>query len=237
VHFRLFLTRKAITPIIVFFKPPNQEIMLDQLFNLVKQFGNDTVVNNPEVPNEHNNGVLAEATGTIAGGLQNMLSGGGLQGILSLFKGGGSGGGSMGLMKNPVVNMMVGHFASKLMGKFGLNSGIAGNIAGSLIPNVLNGLISKTNDPNDNSFSIDGIIRSLSGGGDNTASAGVQSSGGGGFDLNGIIGKFMSDRDGDGDTDLQDALAAITGGARQQQQQQAQSGGGIMDMLKGLVGG
>jgi hypothetical protein len=209
--------------------------MLDQLFNLVKQFSGDTVINNPAVPNEKNNDVMAEATGTIAGGLQNILSGGGLQNILSLFKGGGAGGGS-GLMSNPIVNMMVGHFTNKLMGKFGLNSGIAGNIAGSLIPNVLNGLISKTNDPNDNSFSLDGIIRSLTGGGGSNQVA--SSGGGGGFDLNGIIGKLTGgDRDGDGDTDLQDALAAITGGARQQQQQQAQGGGGIMDMIKGLIGG
>jgi uncharacterized membrane protein YeaQ/YmgE (transglycosylase-associated protein family) len=218
--------------------------MLEQLFNLVKQFGGDSVINNPEVPNEQNNGVLAEATGTIAGGLQNLISGGGLQGILSLFKGGGGGsssGGSLGLMKNPIVNMMVGHFASKLMGKFGIKSGIAGNIATSLIPNVLNGLISKTNDPNDSSFSIDGIIRSLTGGGGQASPAqnnAAADSGGGGFDIAGILGKLTGgDRDGDGDTDLQDALAAITGGARQQQQQQSQSGGGIMDMLKGLIGG
>lgn len=212
--------------------------MLDQLFNLVKQFSGDTVINNPEVPNEKNNEVMAEATGTIAGGLQNLLSGGGLQGILSLFKGGGgnSGGGSMGLMKNPIVNMMVGHFANKLMGKLGINSGIAGNIASSLIPNVLNGLISKTNDPNDNSFSLDGIIKSLTGGGGSNAASSGAAAGGGGFDIGGIIGKLTGgDRDGDGDTDLQDALSAITGGARQAQQQQGGSGG-LMDMIKGLMG-
>jgi uncharacterized membrane protein YeaQ/YmgE (transglycosylase-associated protein family) len=211
--------------------------MLDQLFNLVKQFGGDSVVNNPDVPNEQNNAVMAEATGTIAGGFQNLLSGGGLQSILSLFKGGGStSGGKSGLMSNPIVSMMVGHFASKLMGKFGIKSGIAGNIAGSLIPNVLSGLISKTNDSNDSSFSLDGIIRSLTGGGGAPAQNNAAASGGG-FDLNGILGKLTGgDRDGDGDTDLQDALAAITGGARQQQQQQAQSGGGLMDMIKGLIG-
>jgi hypothetical protein len=212
--------------------------MLDQLFNLVKQFSGETVVNNPEVPNEKNTEVMAEATSTIAGGLQNILSGGGLQNILSLFGGGGNSGGasSSGLMKNPIVNMMVGHFMSKLMGKFGLGSGAASNIATSLIPNVLNGLISKTKDPNDNSFDINGIIRSLTGG--NAPVAQPQSSGGGGgFDLNGLLGKVTSDKDGDGDTDFQDLIKSVTGGAQQQQQTQSQGGGGIMDMLKGLIGG
>lgn len=211
--------------------------MLDQLFNLVKQFSGETVVNNPEVPNEKNTEVMAEATHTIAGGLQNILSGGGLQSILSLFGGGGnsnSGASSSGLMKNPIVNMMIGHFMNKLMGKFGIQSGAASNIATSLIPNVLNGLISKTNDPNDNSFDINGIIRSLTGG---NAPVAQTSGGGGGFDLSGLIGKFTGDKDGDGDSDFQDILKSVTGGAQQQQAAQTQGGGGgLMDMLKGLIG-
>jgi hypothetical protein len=217
--------------------------MLDQLFNLVKQFAGDTVVNNPEVPNEKNNEVMAEATHTIAGGLQNILSGGGLQSILGLFGGGGassgaSSGGGLGLMKNPIVNMMVGHFMSKLMGKFGMGSGAASNIATSLIPNVLNGLISKTKDPNDNSFDINGIIRSLTGGNAPVAQPQSSGGGGGGFDLNGLLGKFTGDKDGDGDSDFQDIIKSVTGGAQQQQQTQSKGGGGgLMDMLKGLIGG
>lgn len=62
--------------------------MLDQLFNIVKQFGQDTVVNNPEVPNEQNQEVMADATKTIASGFQNIMAGGGFQNILDLFKAG-----------------------------------------------------------------------------------------------------------------------------------------------------
>ena len=62
--------------------------MLEQISELVKQFGQDTVVNNPDVPNEENNAVLAEATNTITRGMQNMLAGGGLQDIISMFTGG-----------------------------------------------------------------------------------------------------------------------------------------------------
>ena len=64
--------------------------MLDQLFNLVKQFGQDTVIENPEIPNEQNEEVIADATKTIGSGFQNMMAGGGFESILDLFKGGGN---------------------------------------------------------------------------------------------------------------------------------------------------
>ena len=39
--------------------------MLDQLLDIVKNYGKDTVVENPEIPNEQNQEVLADATKTI----------------------------------------------------------------------------------------------------------------------------------------------------------------------------
>ena len=36
--------------------------MLDQLLDLVKQFGKETVVENPEVPNEYNEDIITDAT-------------------------------------------------------------------------------------------------------------------------------------------------------------------------------
>ena len=36
--------------------------MLEELFNLVKGTATDSVINNPDVPNEQNNEVVAEAT-------------------------------------------------------------------------------------------------------------------------------------------------------------------------------
>jgi hypothetical protein len=49
--------------------------MLEQILDLVKQQGQQSVVQNTEVPNEKNNEVMMEAASTITGGLQNMLSG------------------------------------------------------------------------------------------------------------------------------------------------------------------
>ena len=63
--------------------------MLEELLNLVKGSAVESVVNNTDVPNEQNNAVIAEATNTVASGLRNMVAGGGLQNILSLFGAGG----------------------------------------------------------------------------------------------------------------------------------------------------
>jgi hypothetical protein len=196
--------------------------MLENLFNLVKQQGFESVINNPVVPNEQNNEVLASATGSVAEGLQSALAGGGLQNVLAMFGGGGNN--ASGLLNNPIVANIITGFTSKLTNNHGIAGDQAGGIAQSLIPGVLSNLINKTNDPNDNSFDLNGIIGSLTGGGGNT----------GGFDLAGIAGKLASgglDSDGDGKLELSDIMSKISGGA-----QQAQSGGGgLMDMIKGFM--
>ncbi len=212
--------------------------MLEQLIGLVKQFAGDAIVKNPEIPNEKNEEAMAEASNTVVGGLQNILAGGGLQSIMSLFSQGNKGGTS-GLMQNPIVNMMAGHFMKKLMGKFGINSGAASNIATSLIPSVLNGLISKTQDPNDKSIDMNSIIRSLTGG--NAPVAEAQQSGGGGFDFQDLLKKFTGggSNDGGGTSggfNISDIISKVTRGAQQNQETQVQQGGGgIMDLIKGFL--
>src|SRR5688500_14872544 len=121
-------------------------VMLEQITQLVKQYGKEAVIDNPDIPNEDNNAVLAEATSTITGGMQNMLAGGGLQDIISMFTGGKRGqntqkGGIGGLLKNPMVVMMIGHFISKLVTKFKMNPAQASSLSNNLIPNVLSELV------------------------------------------------------------------------------------------------
>jgi hypothetical protein len=203
--------------------------MLDQLVNLVKQFGQKDVVENQDVPNEHNEGVMQEATKSIAGGLQNALAGGGLQNILGLFGGGGS---KSGLMSNPLVQGIIGSFAGKLLGRFGLNPQMASGIAGSLIPNVLNGLINKANDPNDKSVDIGGILNSLTGG-----QASQTAGGQGGFDIGSLISQFTGGGQGQagGGGGLQDIIGKLAGGALQERQSQEQQGG-LLSIIGNLFG-
>lgn len=209
--------------------------MLEQISELVKQFGQDTVVNNPDVSNEENNAVLAEATNTITSGMQNMLAGGGLQDIISMFTGGRDGSqlssqdGITGLLKNPMVAMMIGHLISKLVSKFRMNPSQASNISNNLIPNVLNGLITRTNsnNPADDSFDFNDLIGSLTGGNTPTAESG------GGFNFQGLLEQLTKDG-GNGGFNLQDIVNQVTRGAQQNQEQQARSGGGFADLIKGF---
>ena len=49
------------------------------------------------------------------------------------------------------------------MKKFNLDQTTATNIASSLLPKVMDSFVKKTNDPNDNSFDLQGIMKSLGG--------------------------------------------------------------------------
>lgn len=208
--------------------------MLDQLFNLVREAGQNTVIENPEVPNEYNQEVMADATKTIASGFQNVMAGGGFQNILDLFKGGGSGSGISGLLKNPMVAMMIGYFISKLVSKYKMSPSSASSVANNLIPGVLNNLITKTasTDPSNDAFDFNDLIGSLTGG--NVAT----SESGGGFDFQGLLNRFIG---GDNKAttsngfDLQDIISQVTRGTQQKQQQQVAGEGGLMDLIKGFI--
>jgi len=213
--------------------------MLEQILSLVKEYGQESVVDNPAIPNSENNAVLAEAANTVTGGLQNMLAGGGLQDILSLFTGGGNNqsntqsSGIGGLLKNPIVAMMVGHLVSRLISKFNMSPAQANSVSQNLIPSVLNGLIARTasNDPSNDAFDLNDLIGSLTGGNVATKESG------GGFDFQGLLNQFTgSGGAGNGKSagfDLSDIISQVTQGA-QQNQEQAKGGGGIGDLIKGL---
>jgi hypothetical protein len=51
-------------------------LMLDQLLDMLRQNGQESVINNPQVPNEHNDGVLLEAQSSIVSVLKGMVAGG-----------------------------------------------------------------------------------------------------------------------------------------------------------------
>ncbi|NIG52711.1 hypothetical protein [Chitinophaga sp. Cy-1792] len=188
--------------------------MLEQLLQLVQEHAQGAVVNNPAVPNEQNQAVMQAASESITNGLQQELANGNTEGVLSLL------GGHTSTEGNPVVNNISNNFLDTLLQKFNLDKGAATQLAGSLIPTVLGSLVSKTNDPSNSHFSLDGILGSLTGG----ASSGL--------DLNGILGKLKSglDTNGDGNVDLGDLKNILSNGAKGQQE------GGIGGMLKNLFG-
>ena len=186
--------------------------MLENLMNLVKENAGEAIINNPAIPNERNDDVIAESSQSITSGLQGMLAGGGLKDVLQLF----SGQANMD-QSNPVVQNLSGGLTGNLVNKFGLDQQKAGGIAGSLIPSVLKNLVSKTNDPSDNGFDLQNIFNTLSGGKTQGANIGA------------LVNKFTQgrfDKDGDGDTDLQDVMAMLSGNK--------ENNSGVFDTVKGL---
>ena len=209
--------------------------MLEKLFNLVKESAGEAVINNPDIPNDQNNEVVAEATNTVASGLRNMVAGGGLQNIISMFTNKGQqGSGRSGLLSNPIVNMMIGHFAGKLMSKFNLGGNKANNVASSLIPDALGNLINKTNDPSDNGFSLEGLLDSITGGKTTEVVQEQQSSGNSGFNFQDLVTQFTGGNgQSGGGGGLMDIVSKLAGGA--QNQQARNGGGGLMDLIKGFI--
>jgi uncharacterized membrane protein YeaQ/YmgE (transglycosylase-associated protein family) len=203
--------------------------MLEELFNLVKGSADESVINNSDIPNEKNEEVVAEATNTVASGLRNMVAGGGLESIISLLKGGGQQGSKNSLLSNPIVNMMIGHFAGKLMNKFNVGGNQANGIASNLIPSVIGNLINKTNDSNDNGFSIENLLNSITGGQ-------VSQAQNNGLDIGSLISQFTGggqQNSGGGGGGIMDIVSQFTQGA--QQQQQRNGGDGLLDLIKGFV--
>jgi hypothetical protein len=196
--------------------------MLKELFNLVRGEAKETVIDNPEVPNEQNDEVVAEATNTVASGLRNVVAGGGVQSLLGLFGGGSN---KKSILSNPIVSMMMGHFASKLMNKFSMNSNQANNLSGNLIPNVLGRLINKTNDPNDSTFTLEKLLGSITGG----RSEAIASQRGG---IGGLLDQFTGGQQNNGGGGLLDVIKNLAGGAQEQQQR---NGGNLLDLIKGFA--
>lgn len=189
--------------------------MLDNLMNLIKEQAGSAIIDNPAIPNDRNEEAIAATSQSITGGLQNLLSSGGVKQVLSLFAAEEST-----ISSSPVTQQVSGNVIQDLMQKFNLDQGQATNIAGGMVPNILQNLVKKTNDPSDNSFDIQGIFNSLSGGRT------------GGMNIQGLLGKFAAgglDKDGDGDVDMQDLMAMFSGGQG--------GGGGMLDNVKNLLGG
>ena len=196
--------------------------MLKELFDLVKEEATETVINNPDVPNQYNNDFVAEATNTVASGLRNVVAGGGVQNVLSMFGGNTN---KKSLLSNPIVSMMMGHFASKLMNKFRMGPSQANNLSGNLIPNVLGTLINKSNDRNDSSFSLEKLLASITGGRSNE----VTSQSGG---LGGLLNQFNGGSQSNGGGGLMDIVKSLAGGAQEQQQR---NGSSLLDLIKGFA--
>lgn len=155
--------------------------MFENLLNLVRENAGDAIINNPAIPNERNEEAISTASSSIVDGLKNAISNGNISDVMNMFSSGNA-------ASSPLAQNIHGGFVENLMHQFGLNSTQAGSIATSLLPNILNKFVHKTNDPNDNSFDLQNILQHI---------------GGGGLDIQNILSKFSGGNSGGG---LMDAV-------------------------------
>lgn len=130
--------------------------MFDNLLDLVKQNAGDAIINNPAIPNQHNDAAINTAGNSIMNTLTQQASGGNMNQIMSMFQNGAT-------QNNPMMNSITNNVSGDLAKKFNLDSNAANGIAQQLIPQVMNQLVSKTNDPKDSSFDMSSVLGALGG--------------------------------------------------------------------------
>lgn len=132
--------------------------MLDQLVKLVEQNAGSAIINNKAIPDQHNSAAIQTVAEQIFNGLKNQASQGNLQQIAGLFQGGKSN-----FSSNPIVSQLISSVAGSVASKFGVSPQAAQSMASSLLPTVMSQFVKKTNDPNDKSFDLTNVMRSVSG--------------------------------------------------------------------------
>lgn len=166
--------------------------MLDQLTQLVQEFGQDAIVKNEAIPNEQNEAALKETSNSIFSSLKNIANDVDLSQIVGLLQG-------KDIDKNnPAIQKITNEVSNSLTQKLGISSSAATSSASAMIPKVLGSLINKANDPKDNSINLSGLLDSLTGG-NSPEHASIMDA----------IGKygihFGLDQNSDGQIDLEDA--------------------------------
>lgn len=209
--------------------------MIEQIFALIQQESQQEIINNPDIPNEQNNLAVGLATESIFSGLQNVLANGGLKQVMGLF------GESNGISQdNPLVGGITQNLVGQFMTRLGLSKETANSIATSLIPMVMEKLITKTTSTENNGFDINGLLGTLLGGKSNAGNAVELPNRNGGIDFSQLLQRVTQhgglDMDGDGDVDLQDIIAATSGAAAGVQKNRQGGGGGVFDLIGGLLG-
>ncbi|WP_313807957.1 hypothetical protein [Flavobacterium sp.] len=169
--------------------------MLDQITELVKQYGGDAIVNNQDVPNEHNEAVMNETSDSILNGLKGMVANGNFSDIAGLLNNGSID------SSNPVVKQLTEQLSGNLGQKYGLSSEASSGLAGSIIPKILGSLIGKAKDPNQPGFDVSDIVKSIGG----SNSGGLMDA------VTKYGGQFGLDQNNDGKVDMKDATAAMSG--------------------------
>jgi hypothetical protein len=168
--------------------------MIDQLIKLVQQNADEAIVKNNALPNQFNNAAIEEVAQQIFNSMQSQANNGNMQQLTSMF----SGGSTSSLVNNPMVAQIISNIAGNFASKFGVSQQTARTIAMSVIPQVMNQFVNKTNDPNDRDFDLQDMLRGFTGNK--------------GLNLNDVLSGFSGSSSKGSVGDLGNVLGNILGG-------------------------
>lgn len=131
--------------------------MIEQISKLIEQVSSSEI-SGAGISTDLAGAVTKETGDSIINGLKSSLSAGDIGGLTSLL-----GGSTSNLMSNPIVMGMVTNLISGLTSKVGLSDGIAKNFAGSVIPKIIESLISKSKG-GESGFQVTDLVSGLGGG-------------------------------------------------------------------------
>lgn len=166
--------------------------MNNSILNLVRQYAQGAIVNNPEIPEEKNNSAIESVSEGIFNGLKNEAAGGGLGQILNMFKPSGNVSNSLSAnVENSVVD--------SLMDKVGIKNETARKVADSIVPMVLKSLSNLGRNPSGSAggLNVQSILNSLTDGKTND------------IDIQGLLNKGLGGEDGK--FDLNDVMNLANG--------------------------
>lgn len=195
--------------------------MLENLLQLIKEVGQEQVVDNTDIPDNDNDNVMALAAESVTGVMQQELSNGHGEDVLKMFQTNSS----AQIMSSPVAQNIQTNFVDNITSKLGINKNVAMGLAATLIPIIISKLVKKTNSTNeaDSGFDLTKLIGSLTGGGNN-----------GGIDIAGLISQFTGNKQNGSGGGIADIISQFTGGGNQNNNNQ--QSGGIGDLIKGFFG-
>ncbi len=132
--------------------------MLDQIMNVVKDQAMGQLMGSADIPNDSADAVAGAAGDSVVDGIKGALGSGDISGLSSLL-----GGNASDLGSNSIVQGMISNFAGKLPGLTGMGGDASSSFAGSMLPGIIQSLISKftSSAPADSAFDANSLMASV----------------------------------------------------------------------------
>ena len=134
--------------------------MINDIINLVKEHAGDFIESETAIQPNQKQEAIETTANSLVEGLKNEVKLGNVGGLMGLLN---NKEGIQGLLSNEVVINIMQHLSSALISKFNLDEGAASNISSKIIPQVIDVLTKRINDPNDNTFDVQKIMSSFGG--------------------------------------------------------------------------